>query len=115
MKCKSVVQLEPIGLFLTGGGGVGKSHLVKCIYNCISKLLVYKSEEIEKPRVIKRGPTEISAVTISGTTAHSGLKIPVNSFKSLTNKQRTLLRNKLMHVQLIIIDEISLWCHLNYY
>ena len=41
-KYKSAVQLEPIRLFLTGGGGVGKSHLVKCIYNCISKLLVYK-------------------------------------------------------------------------
>ena len=41
-KSKSTVQLEPIRLFLTGGGGVGKSHLVKCIYNCISKLLVYK-------------------------------------------------------------------------
>ena len=108
LKCKNVVKLEPICLFLTGGGGVGKSHLVKCIYDCVSKLLVYKSEELEKPRVIKLGPTGISAVTISGTTIHSGLKIPVNSFKSLTDKQRTLLRNKLMHVQLIIIDEISM-------
>ena len=64
-----------------------------------------KSDEIEKPRVIKLGPTGISTVTISGTTIHSGLKIPVNSFKSLTDKQRTLLRNKLIHVQL---DEISM-------
>ena len=87
-----MIPLEPIRLFLTGGGGVGKSHLIKCIYNCISKLLVYKSEEIEKPRVIKLGPTGISAVNISATTIHSGLKIPVNSFKPLTDKQRTLLR-----------------------
>jgi len=51
--------LEPFRIFLSGGGGVGKSHLINCIYHLLSKVLVYKNEELEKPRVIKLAPTGV--------------------------------------------------------
>ena len=33
-------NVEPIHIFLSGSGGAGKSHLLKVIYNTISKTLV---------------------------------------------------------------------------
>ncbi|XP_066934413.1 uncharacterized protein [Clytia hemisphaerica] len=107
-KSNNPVLLEPLRIFLTGGAGVGKSHLIKCIYNCLSKVLAYKSDELEKPRIIKLAPTGIAAINISGTTVHTGLSIPVGKFRNMADKQRTAIRNKLHHVKLIIIDEISM-------
>lgn len=109
IKCKVPIPLQPIRIFLTGGGGVGKSHLIKCIYNCLSKLLAYKSDELDKPRVIKLAPTGIAAINIDGTTIHTGLSLrPTGTYMSMSDKQRTFVRNKLMHVKFIIIDEISM-------
>ena len=61
-------NVEPVHIFLSGIGGTGKSHLVKAIYNAISKTLLYHSKEPEKPRVLMLGPTGISAVNIGRTT-----------------------------------------------
>ena len=66
-------NVEPIHIFLSGSGGTGKSHLVKMIYNAISKILIYHCKDPEKPRVLLLGSTGISAVNIGGTTIHSGL------------------------------------------
>ena len=61
-------NVEPVHIFLSGIGGTGKSHLVKAIYNAISKTLLYHSKDPEKPRVHMLGPTGISAVNIGRTT-----------------------------------------------
>ena len=61
-------NVEPVHIFLSGIGGTGKSHLVKPIYNAISKTLLYHSKDPEKPRVLMLGPTGISAVNIGRTT-----------------------------------------------
>ena len=55
-------NVEPIHIFLSYNGGTGKSHLVKVIYNCISKKLLYHCKDPEKPRVLLLDPTGISAV-----------------------------------------------------
>ena len=52
-------NVEPVHIFLSGSGGTGKSHLVKVIYNVISKTLLYHSIEPEKLRVLILGPTGI--------------------------------------------------------
>ena len=65
-------NVEPIHIFLSGSEGTGKPHLVKVIYNAISKILLYHCKDPEKPRVV---PTGISAINIVGTTIHSGLGI----------------------------------------
>ena len=67
------LQINPVHI-LSGSGGTGKSHLVKTIYQVVSKELRYGSKETDKPRVLLLGPTGISAVTIGGTN-HSGLGI----------------------------------------
>ena len=42
-------NVEPIYIFFSGSGDTGKSHLVKVIYNAISKTLLYHCKDPEKP------------------------------------------------------------------
>ena len=96
-------------ILFSGSGGTGKSHLVKVIYNAISKTLLYHCKDPEKPRVLLLGPTGISAVNIGGTTIHSGLAIkPGNRLLGLNDKSKATLRNKLSEVKFLIIDELSM-------
>ena len=57
-------NVEPVYIFFSDSGGTGKSHLVKVIYNAISKTLLYHFKDPEKPRVLLLGPTGISAVNM---------------------------------------------------
>ena len=100
---------DPFYIFLSGSGGTGKSHVIKTIYQAVTKTLLYHSSDLDKPRVLLLGPTGISAVNINGTTIHSGLGIPLHgNMQSLSQKQKAYLKNKLSEVKLIIIDEISM-------
>ena len=68
-------KINPVHVFLSCSGGTGKSHLVKTIYQAISKELLCHSKEPDKPRVFLLVPTGISAVNISRTRIHSRLGI----------------------------------------
>lgn len=104
---QSPKNVSPINLFITGGGGCGKSHLIKTIYNSVTKLLLYHGGDPHKLRML--APNGVSAINIDGTTIHSGLNIPCRgSLLPLNDKNRALLRNKYSEVQLLIIDEISM-------
>ena len=112
-------NVEPVYIFLSGSGGTGKSHLVKVIYNAISKTLIYHCKDPDKPRVLLLGPTGISAVNIGEITIHSGLGIkPGIKLLGLNDKSKAALRNKLSEVKFVIIDELSmvssnLWIDIN--
>ena len=96
-------------MFLSGSGGTEKSHLVKTIYQAISKELLYHSKEPDEPCVLLLGPTFISAVNIGGTTIHSGLGIkPGVKLLGLSDKMKACLRNKLSGIKMVIIDEFSM-------
>ena len=101
-------NVEPVHIFLSGSGGTGKSHLVKVIYNSISKTMLYRCKDPEKIRVILLGHTGIPAVNIGGTTIHSGFAIkPGTKLLGLNEKSKAALRNRLSEVKLLIIDELS--------
>ena len=68
-------KINPVHVFSSCSGGTGKSHLVKTIYQAISKELLCHSKEPDKPRVFLLVPTGISAVNISRTRIHSRLGI----------------------------------------
>ena len=102
-------KVKPFHIFLTGGGGVGKSHLIKTIYMSINKVLMYKGGNPEKPRILLLAPTGVATVNINRTTIHTALGIDVGGkLYPLKNCQRGILRNKLAEVKFIIIDEISM-------
>ena len=103
------LQINPVHLFLSGSRAIGKSHLIKTIYQVVSKELLYHSNEPDKPRVLFLGPPGLSAVKIGGTTIHSGLGIkPGVKLLGLKDKMKASLGNKLSEVKMIIIDESSM-------
>ena len=62
---------DKVLMFLSGSGGAGESHLVKVIYNAISKTLLYNCKDPQKPRVLLVGLIGTSAVNLGGTPIHS--------------------------------------------
>ncbi|MFV0482465.1 MAG: ATP-dependent RecD-like DNA helicase [Campylobacteraceae bacterium] len=93
-------------LFLTGGGGVGKSYLTSKIIEDYKK---------ENKQVIILGSTGISAVNIGGQTIHSFFAFGIckDSEELLRHdrysKQRLKELNKILtDTDLLIIDEISM-------
>ena len=106
-------QVTPYRLFLSGPGGVGKSHVIKLIHTDTRKLLPLSNTI--KPTdctVLLTAPTGVAAFNINGMTVHSALLLGVskygNSAEHLTSDKLNTLRSKLENLTLIIIDEISM-------
>ena len=102
----------PLHLFVTGGAGVGKSHLIKTLYQSLLKTLSYRCPDASKKQVMLIAPTGVAAVNIHGSTVHSELGIPVGRYgrclPKLSDKMRSSLRNRLSELRVIVIDEISM-------
>ena len=102
-------SIPPFHIFLTGGGGCGKSHLIKAVYQAISKIFLYHGSNPEKPRVLLLAPTGVASININGTTLHSAFGLPCEGpFYPLNHRTLDSSRKKLSEVKLIIIDEISM-------
>ena len=70
---------DPFHILLTGGAGVGKSFLVKCITAYLMKTLKYPAQDYSKqPSVKVTASTGKAATDINGTTLHSAFSLPVN-------------------------------------
>ena len=109
LSSKHLKYVKLFHIFLTGGVGVGKSHLIKPIFMSISKLLSFKGDDPEKPRILILAPTGVAAINIDGTTIHIALGINVgHNLYPLNDCQCGILRNKLLGVKFIILDEISM-------
>lgn len=93
-------------IFLTGGGGVGKSYTTKEV------MRIYKSNG---KNIVALGSTGISAVGIGGVSIHSFFKFGLCSdyleLKALDAKQKGKLKELfdiIKNIDLLIIDEISM-------
>ena len=108
-----ITNCEPMHLFLTGSAGCGKSHLLSTIKYFLLKSLSYQSGGSDKEKLLMLAPTGVAAVNIDGSTIHSALGIsPERNYgknvAKMSDKRRSLLRNKLSELCIIIIDEISM-------
>ncbi|CAF1226999.1 unnamed protein product [Rotaria sp. Silwood1] len=99
--------------YINGGAGVGKSTLIKAVYQSI--LRFYNSLPGSNPETIRVAicaPTGKAAALIDGMTLHSFLSLPVNQCKHKLVKLDSDVSNrigvKLKDLQLLIIDEISM-------
>ena len=104
-------EIKPIYLFITGGGGSGKSHLVKTIYHTLVKTFRRIVSNPELPTVLLMAPTGVSAINIEGTTINTGLAIPKQTGEILpvmSDQKKTQIRVLLSELKLIIIDEVSM-------
>ncbi|XP_062577686.1 uncharacterized protein LOC134239531 [Saccostrea cucullata] len=103
---------EPLRVFLTGGAGVGKSVVVRTLYEALTRH--YCSTEGENPddcKVLLCAPTGKAAFNIKGQTIHSAFKIPASqgfNCKPLDSESLNSLRTKYKYLSTVIIDEVSM-------
>ncbi len=103
---------SPLQVFITGGAGVGKSMVLRCIYQGLLRLLSKKEgQNPEAPRIIIAAPTGKAAYLVEGNTIHSILKILPsrgNEYIPLADEHKDSIRIKFKNLNTIIIDEVSM-------
>ena len=65
---------KPLHLFITGGVGVGKSHLIHTLKMFLEKKFTDYAGSAEKLKVFLLALTGVSAVNINGATIHCSFK-----------------------------------------
>ena len=117
--CKSVIQAskqckpapKPYHLYISGSGGVGKSHVISLLRHITIKYLRYLPNVTPSDLLcLTCAPTGTAAFNINGMTIHSAFLIPITmrTYQNLGTDTLNTLRNKLQHLKVVIIDEISM-------
>ena len=117
--CKSVIQAarhnkpapKAYKVFISGPGGVGKSHVIDLLKNDTYRLLRHlPSVHPHDILSLICAPTGTAAFNISGMTIHSTFLIPIamKQYRNIGADTLNTLRNKLNNLKVIIIDEISM-------
>ena len=107
MNSNQSTEIEPLYLFLTGGGGTGKSHSIRAIYHTALKTFKHGPSNPEMPTLLMMAPTGVAAVNIDATSINTGLVIPKDvgdNLRALSDKKRI----SLAELKVIIIDKISM-------
>ena len=104
---------KPFYAFLSGSGGVGKSHLIKSIYQAALKYYNTRvGEDFHRVQILLLAPTGKAAYLIKGNTIHSALGIPASqslkNYKPLDSGRLNTMRCKLSALKLILLDEVSM-------
>ena len=104
---------EPFYCFLSGGAGVGKSHVTKALYQ--GALKYYNTKlgiNFTETQVLMLAPTGKAAYNIKGNTIHSALVIPagqlLKNYKRLDSSRLNKLRSQIGRLKLIFIGEVSM-------
>ena len=104
--------VEPYHVFLSGPGGVGKSHVIKLIYSDTLKFLRLSGAiEPDDVIVLLTAPTGVAAFNINGMTLHSAFLLgsgKYTGFQPLSHDRLNTLRSRLSKLTLVIIDEVSM-------
>ena len=117
--CKKAVialkESKPVQLyhvFLSGPGGIGKSHVIKLIHSDTLKLLRLSGTfEPDDVLVLLTAPTGVAAFNIDGMTLHSAFLLgrsKYSGFQPLSHDRLNTLRTKLSRLMFVIIDEVSM-------
>ncbi|KAK7886520.1 hypothetical protein WMY93_026141 [Mugilogobius chulae] len=105
---------EPLHVFITGGAGTGKSHLIRAIHYEATRLLAPTCSEPDKISVLMTAPTGIAAYNLNAATIHSTFNIGINvtlPYSPLGDDKLNSLRAKYSDLLIVIIDEISMVHH----
>ena len=104
---------NPFYCFLTGGAGVGKSHLTKPLYQATLKYYnIRAGDNFQEIKTLMLAATGKAAYNINSNTIHSALAIPacqsLQNYRALDSSRLNTLRCLLDGVKLISLDEISM-------
>ena len=111
---KSNKPVQPYQVFLSGPGGVGKSFIIKLLYNDTVKLLrnidFITAEDIP---ILLTASTGVAAFNINGMTAHSAFaltdrKKSNGEYLPLGADTANTMQTQLEQLHVVIIDEISM-------
>ena len=96
-------------LIVHGGAGTGKSMLINVVSLWVQKLLTISGDDPFSPYLIRAAPTGMAANNVDGQTLHTAFKFQFgNDYKSLSDKNRDVLRDQFKNVEVIVIDEFSM-------
>lgn len=103
---------DPFCLFLTGGAGVCKSHLVRTIVQTVIRIFAINNQGNEN-HVLVCAPTGVAAYNISGYTCHVAFILPLQTKKTddyipLSTEKLAVVKETFSAIKLIVIDEISM-------
>ncbi|CAG2215742.1 unnamed protein product [Mytilus edulis] len=102
---------HPFKVFINGGAGTGKSHLIKCLCYETNKILSPHAPNPDDIVVLITAPTATAAFNIGGTTLHQAFSLSKSlPFPYIYKRDDEInkLRTKLQNLQILIIDEISM-------
>ena len=105
---------DPIHVFITGGAGTGKSHLIRAIQYEAMRLLSRGCRDPDDICVVLTAPTGIAAHNLNAATIHNAFSIGKDvrlPYTPLGEEKLNSLRAKYSSLQLLIIDEISMVDH----
>ena len=103
--------LPPPLLIVHGGGGVGKSYLIKTTAQWVDKILREGTDRNipERPTILLLAFTGVAAKNIGGTTFHSGLSFKFGSdMLEFSSEKLDSSRKNLENVEIVIVDEFSM-------
>lgn len=104
----------PFRLFLTGGAGAGKSHVISCIFYEMSRIFGRFLNCADGAAVMLSASTGVAAFNINGCTLHNLLSLDIHMdsmYRPLGEEKLNSLRTKLSGLQILVIDEISMVDH----
>ena len=106
IKCKDT----PIYAFLTGGAGVGKSVVIRALYQSLYRILNLRDgENPDDIRILLCAYMGFSAFNISGQTICSAFhKKMYQGTNLLSADELNTFRIKYRHLKVVIFDEISM-------
>ena len=102
---------EPVYAFLTGGAGVGKSVVIRALYQSLYRMWNLKDgENPDDKRILLCAYMGFAAFNISGQTICSAFhrKMYQKGTNHLSADELNTFRIKYRHLKLVIIDEISM-------
>lgn len=108
-----VQQSLPFYYFVSGGAGVGKSFLIRTLYQYL--MLLFNREPGVNPdelKILLCAYTGKAAFGIGGQTVHSAFGLPISqcgsTMPNLSASSANTLACKLSKIKLIVLDEISM-------
>ena len=107
IKCKD----EPVYAFLTGGAGVGKSVVIRALYQTLYRILNLKDgENPDDKKILLCAYMGFAAFNISGQTICSAFhkKMYKGTYNHLSADKLNTFGIKYRHLKVVITDEISM-------
>jgi len=101
---------EPFCIYINGGAGTGKSHLIHCIHHEASRILQRGLENPDDVTVLLTAYTGTATFNILGRTVHSSFAINSTTlpYQCLGEDSLNTLKSALQNISILIIDEVSM-------